>query len=250
MQKPSVFFIEDGRHNRKRLAYEQNIFIETVIQGRRLSPCSGPIQAGRCLMCGAPTPHTPHPSKEDLMDFSTNLEALPDLMRFLLSEWSLQDLRLLGEILRVDDPLLICQDVIHIFQGRHPYGLIRPGTKRKLPRVITRVIAGSAVEFLHFDHIQQLAQDVYFIPITALSPDHHDVYMARLLIGRVVAYRALSAEILRAGDEDTEEQWIVFTYEQVPLVFAEHPEWRDGWQAALAAFLQAMEDLEARGKGG
>jgi hypothetical protein len=236
MEKSASFLIDPiNMHDHKQLEYAQDVFISRVMLQQHPSLCRGPLVKGVCTYCGAPTSHTPHTDRDDMMHFSSTFEALPDLMNFILSHWTLQDIRLLGKIMRLEDPLELSQDVIHVYQKRHPYPLGSPAMERSS-------IVGSSLAHIERDYIRCLAQDMYFFPIRERGL-RSETYTAKLLIGRVVAHLQLSSQALRAGHEDLMEQWVIFDSEQVYLALAGHPEWHIAWYAAWETYIQAMEKM-------
>lgn len=215
-----------------RIAYAQDTFLCQNF-GYDIPECDGEIHAGICLKCQAPTTVTPHLYKEELLLFSSSPESLLALVRDIWRDWSLEDIRLLGEILREDDPLLFAQDVIHVYQKRHPFSLV-------FLKQDVHSIFREAVE----EHIQQLAPDTYFIPQCRRERDQEVTYTASLLVGRVAAYQHLSAPTRACGQVDGGNQWIIFVSEHLPRVFAERPAWNSAWQAAWESSLQEMKKVE------
>lgn len=112
-----VFLLDPtiDQYDRDRVAYALDNFL-TQFQLR--SPgdimCDGPISAGFCTVCHAPTTVPSHIFFKEHIPFSSSPLYLLQLMRELLQHWSSQDLRLLGTIIRDDDPFSAYQDIIHV----------------------------------------------------------------------------------------------------------------------------------------
>jgi hypothetical protein len=225
--------------DQERIAYAQDVFISrTIFDGGPLTLCNGPIREkeGRCEICKAPTRDMPHAYKKDILPFSSSFEVLPDLMKSILRTWPLQDLRLLGDIMRYE-PLEVAQDIIHVSQKRHPLGMTH------MYQTVRCFIPNIEPDFM-----RSLAQDVYFVPYRSLPKlrmyKKYTEYEAKLVIGRVAADMHLSPQARRRlPGFHFEEQWIAFDVEDVPL-FTEHPEWTVGWIAAWDAYIHEMEIQE------
>lgn len=247
MKKTLSFFLIDPTidlGDQERIAYAQDVFISQTIRRDLLSICDGPIEAeeGKCEICKAPTRDMPHAYNDEILPFSTSFEVLPDLMKTILHEWTLQDLRLLGDIMRYE-PLEIAQDIIHVYQKRHPLGMTHMYQELKwhLPNIEP-------------DFMRSLAQDVYFVPyrstLPGLSPKHkmykeYAEYAAKLVIGRVAADLQLSRLAHRrlSGTHFVEQQWIAFNADQIPLL-TEHPEWIEEWNVAWETYMREIKRQE------
>lgn len=242
MKETVPFFLIDPTidpDDQERIAYAQDVFISGTIFGRDpLILCNSPIEGeeGKCEICKAPTRDMPHADKADILSFSSSFAVLPDLMKVILRTWPLQDLRLLGDILRYE-PLEVAQDIIHVYQKRHPQGLTH------MYQVVQHHLPNIEPDFM-----RSLAQDVYFVPYRSLPKlgmyNKYTEYAAKLVIGRVAAEIQLSPQARRRlSSFHFEEQWIAFDVEHVPL-FTEHPEWSMSWIAAWDAYIQEMKRQE------
>jgi hypothetical protein len=244
MKNPNPFLLIDPTidlNDQERIAYAQDVFIcRTLLDGGSLILCNGPIQEkeGKCTICKAPTREIPHAHKEDVLPFSSSFVGLPDLMQIILRTWPLQDLRLLGGIMRYE-PLEVVQDIIHVSQKRHPLGMTHMYQAVKYH-----------IRDIEPDFIRSLAQDVYFVPYQ--SPfnelrmyEKDSKYAAKIVLGCVAADRHLSPQLRRQlSSVHFEEQWIAFDVE--PLLFTEHPEWGVEWIAAWDAYIIRHGEARAR----
>ncbi|MBA2392830.1 MAG: hypothetical protein H0V70_08790 [Ktedonobacteraceae bacterium] len=243
MNEAVPFFLIDPTidpDDQERIAYLQDVFISRTILRQPLFMCDGPIEAkeGKCEHCQAPTLDTPHAYKPDILSFSSSFDVLPDLMKVVLCEWTLHDIRLLGTILRLDDPLVVAQDIIHVYQKRHPWGIT--SDNRALQWRMKNIA---------YDFVRSLAPDVYFVPCRH-SGWLSEKYTAQLVIGHVTALVQLSLKARRLGHVNFDDQWVCFEAEHVPLL-TEHPEWNVEWIAAWDAYMHEMkrqdqEDQEDR----
>ncbi|BCL80472.1 hypothetical protein ccbrp13_29370 [Ktedonobacteria bacterium brp13] len=230
-----VFLLDPtiDQYDRDRVAYAlENVLTQFQLRSPGDIMCDGSISAGFCTVCRAPTTLTSHIFFKEHIPFSSSNECLLALMHDLLQQWSLQDLRLLGTILRDDDPFSACQDIIHVNQHRHPLGIAwfqHPGTPWSSDP----------------DHIRELAPDVFFVPVSSFyQMPSDDPPQAGLFIGRVLAHLTLSPKTLRAGAEDPNSQWVSFAPDRVHLPLTEHPSWQCAFSLALDDFIAACHEEE------
>jgi hypothetical protein len=240
MKEAVPFFLIDPTidlDDQERIAYAQDVFISrTIFDGGPLTLCNGSIEEGKCEICKAPTRDMPHAYKADILSFSSSFEVLPDLMKSILRTWPVQDLRLLGDIMRYE-PLEVAQDIIHVYQKRHPLGMTH------MYEVVNHHLPNIEPDFM-----RSLAQDVYFVPYRSLPRlgmyNKYTEYAAKLVVGRVAADLQLSPQTRRRlSSFHFEEQWIAFEVEHIPL-FTEHPEWNVDWIVAWDAYMHEMKRQE------
>lgn len=225
--KPTSFVQIAPQESRERMAYLQDCYLAAEIGQVSIQdcPCFGPIIAEHCQKCGAPTTLTPHLPQDTLLSFSTSFDAVAYLLHLSLRSWSLQDLRVLGSILRDDDPLDATQDWIHVYQHRHPLSA---------PQIDDVLCAAGASPII--DLLEPLDQHLFFIPVkdpVASDEPPATPYHAVLLMGSVVASLTLPPPLLNRGHPSS-SQWITFDPADIPDVLVAHPhvraQWHRSWQ--------------------